>query len=180
MKTYFITENYLKTYTGYNNNIDMSKVEYLIKTAYDINITELLGSHFGEYLVNKHQQVISNNAIYDSFETVLIDLIQHTMAWKVNEDSIIELTVQLQNKGAIKQTGDYQIPSDNMLINAKKTMYKQNFESYKRKLNNYLCRNHDKFIEFMNDLNDDSIVKKNCKGCNSGLDDLEDYGLMVI
>ena len=181
MKTYFITENYLKKYTGYNNNIDMSKVEYLIETTYDIVIVDLLGTYYSNYLLERHQEVINNLYTYTIREQKIVDLIQRTMAWRVNEDSVIELSTQLQNKGTLKQSGDYQSPADFMAVNDKKRLYKQNFEDYKRRLNLYICRFHEDLVEFMDIRNDDSLIKNNCSGCNKGRgNDLDDYGIMFI
>lgn len=180
METYFITEQYLKTYTGYNNNIDMSKTDFLIKLAFDIQITELLGSYFSDFLLAKHQLVIAGTAIYNTHETKLVDLIQSTMAWQVTFESVVELSDQLTNKGSIKQTGDYQQPSGDSAMKFKGAGYKTNVESYKRKMNEYLCKNHLQFPEFMSDDNSDSLVKSNCSSCNGSLDKLEDLGMFFV
>ncbi len=78
---YFITENYLKTYMPIGNNVDMSKIEHIIKLTYDISIENYIGEYFADYLLNKHQLVISGQDTYTIYEAKLVDLIQYTMGW---------------------------------------------------------------------------------------------------
>ena len=70
---YFITENYLKNNTAFNNNIDMTKVEFLIPMAYDIVIVPLLGLYFSTYLLNKHQNKHTQWDLYKRFRDGELD-----------------------------------------------------------------------------------------------------------
>lgn len=176
---YFITESYLKTYTGYNNNIDMHKVEYLIQLCYEINVVELLGYHFSGWLLDKHQSVRDGNDTYTTVEERFVGYLQGFMSWYVNYDSVIELSDQLQNKGSLRQTGDFQIPSSESSTYYKSNKYKKNYESYKRIMSDFLCKNKEHFPEFISDQNDDSLIKKECRCCGD-LDNLSDTGIMIV
>jgi hypothetical protein len=175
---YFITENFLKNYTGYNNNIDMSKVEYLIKMTYDIEICPLLGDYFANYLLDLHQAVINGTYTYTSLEDRLVELIQYTMSWNVNRESVIELSDQLTNKGSIQNNGDYQMPSPLVSMRYKLENYNSNYQAYVEKLSNFLCENKDSFPEFIDKLNTNSKILKSCTCCNNSA--LVDYGLFFV
>ena len=179
-KTYFITDNFIKKNTAFNNNIDMTKVDHLINMSFDITIVPLLGSYFSDYLLNKHQDMLAENYVYTTFEEKLVDLIQYTMAWDVCYNAVYELSDQLQNKGPLKQNGDFQSPSSDSQVKYMAQRYKQNVEAYKNRLNKFLCKNHIEFADFIIDDNDDSDVKESCTGCNKGLDNLQDYGMFFV
>lgn len=178
---YFITENYLKNNTAFNNNIDMTKVEFLIPMAYDIVIVPLLGLYFSTYLLNKHQNVVLGTETYTTKEEALVDLIQPTMAWYVCSESVFDLTNQLQNKGLLTQNGDYQNSTNDNQTKYISERFFKNKEAYQNRLNHYLCKNSKDFPEFLSDDNDNSLIKDNCDNCNnSGLDDLMNTGLLII
>lgn len=178
---YFITETFLKTYTAFNNNIDMSKVEHIIKTSFDLNIEEMLGTYFSSYLLAKHQLVIANQATYTPYEEKLVDYIQLTIAWGATYDSVYALSDQLTNKGPQKQFSDYSTPSDDVSLKMISGRYKKTFQSYQKKMNDYLCTNAEHFPQFMDDLNNDSFVKRSCNNCCGGkMDKLFDIGFDAI
>lgn len=178
---YFITEKYLKENTPIANNVDMSKIDYLSRVAYDIVIVPLLGFHFAEWLLAKHQEVIIGTYTYNSFEERLVDLIQNTIAWNVAYDAVYDLSSQLQNKGLLSQSGDYQNYAGDSQVKYMAQRYKDNVEAYKLRLNTYLCNNANEFNEFIIDTNTDSLIKEHCtKCCNGNLDDLQDYGMFFV
>lgn len=176
MKTvYYITEEFLKKYTALTNNVDVSKIAYLIKLVYDIQINELLGSHFNEYMLQKFQDVMINKTdTFTTYERDLINIIRYTHAWAVCIKAVSDLSDTLYNKGLMKQSGEYEQPVNSYRV--KMDEYNQNYEGYKRKLRNYLCENIDNFPEFKSSLNNDSEVKKSCP-CNASINDL---GIHII
>lgn len=177
---YFITEKFIKDNTAFNNNVDMTKVDHLIHMSYDILIVPLLGMYFANYILNKHQDVINNIATYTIEEEKLVDLIQYSMAWDVCYNAVYELSDQLQNKGLLKQNGDFQSPSGDGQVKYMADRYRSNVQSYKDRLSKYLCKNADLFSNFIIEDNDDSLVKDNCSGCNKNMDGLQDYGLFFV
>lgn len=180
MDTYFITEKFIKDNTDVNNNVDMSKIDYAIKASYDVNLCGLIGSHFADYMLDLHQQVLSGTYVYSPIQESLVDKIQSYIAWDVALKANASLSNQLQNTGRLRQAGDFQQASDSSEVKVMAELNKTTAEAYKMKLSKFLCKNSKSFAEFMSDLNDDSDVKATCEGCKGSIEDLMDNGLDVI
>lgn len=174
-KIYFITERFLRDYSGFTNNINIQKISYLIKINYEITIVDLLGSYFSNYLLNKHQDVLNNIDTYTTEEEELVDIIQYIIAFGVNYDSVSELSFTMYNKGVQVQDGDFSKNADFGMIKRKQDNYKNIMNNYILKLDKYLKNNKENFPEFIDKLNDDSKLKDKCSS-----EDFNDFGFSVI
>lgn len=173
---YFITENYLKKFTPIGNNVDVSKIDYLVNDAFNLTIERLLGTHFANWLLDKHQDVINGSYTYSSDEEKLVDLVQRVMAWNVVHSGIEGLSDYLTNKGAQKQYGDYSNASSDNQVRFLSEKYFKRFQEYQDVLIDYLCENKTKFAEFSEEKNKDSLILKNC---SCGGNDIRDIGLTI-
>lgn len=173
---YFITEKYLKDFTPIGNNVDMSKIDYLINDSYNLVASRLLGSYFAKWLLDKHQTVVSGSGTYTAPEDELVDKLQSVMAWHVVMSGIEGLSDNLTNKGAQKSYGDYSNSSSDTQVRFLSQKYSNKFEEYKDVLINFMCENKTEFPEFTSELNKSSLILKSCK---CGGNDLRDLGLMI-
>ena len=171
---YFITENYIKTNTPLQNNVDVSKIDYLFSDSYDLVISDLLGTYFGGYLLDKHQLVIAWTDTYTADEEKLIDKVQKTMAWHIAHSAVETLSDGITNKGAQKGYGDYSNASTDGQVRFLSEKYKKRFEAFQQQLINYLTNDKDLFPNFISDLNKSSLILRNCAS-NS---DVRDLGMM--
>ena len=73
---WFITENYLKDKTPITRNIDAADITPFVYTASDMFIKDILGSYFYDDILDKY-----NTQSLNPDETVLVSLIQPTVAW---------------------------------------------------------------------------------------------------
>lgn len=176
---YFITESYLKTFTPYNLNIDMNKIDYSFKLIFDTHICELLGNHFANYLLDKHQLVADGTQVYTSYEERVVDYLQDIMSWNVAITAMIEIADQITNVGVVQGITDNTTISSASAHKTKQDYYKNNVNSYVTKLSKYLCANKENIPQYKTELNDDSIIKNNC-GCCNGLGGIIDIGIDII
>lgn len=177
---YFITESYLKNYSPLNLNIDMNKINFTFKMIYDVNICELIGTYFADFLLQKHQDIANGTDNYNTYEEQLVDIIQNVMLWEVALSSIVELSHQITNSGIVNGFADNQNPSPTNMYSKKQDYYQGVLNSYITKLSNYLCKNKEHFNKYTDDLNNDSRIKNTCSCCNGSQNDIIDIGIVII
>lgn len=159
-KVYFITEKYLKDKTDIATTVSMDKIDFLPETVYDMQIKFRLGTYFANYLLEKHQLVITGNDTYTPTELELVKLIQKVMAWYICYNTIITLSWQTTNSGTTQNFGDYQQAVQDPTIMHKMDRMKQNGDFYLNQLERYICKNSKDLPQFTDKLNDDANI--NC------------------
>ena len=168
---YFITERYLKQNTPIQNNVNVDRIDYLFEDVYLIWLKPILGDYFGDYLLEKHQDVITGDENYTGDEEKLVDILQKAMAWGVCFSAVDTLTNQIGNKGAQTQFGDYSNSSQSS--ERLGSIYNSKFQDYKQLLIDFLVKNREKFSKFT-DKENNSILG----GCGNNNDD-RDIGIMI-
>ena len=78
---YFVSEKYLKENTPLQNNVNVDRIDYLFEDVFLIWLKPLLGDYFADYLLSKHQDVITGDDTYTADEEKLVDILQKSMAW---------------------------------------------------------------------------------------------------
>jgi len=169
---YFITEKYLKENTPIQNNVNVDRIDYLFEDVFLIWLKPLLGDYFAEYLLAKHQDVITGDDTYTADEEKLVDILQKSMAWGVCFSAVDTLTNQVGNKGAQTQYGDYSQSSGSS--ERLGSIYNSKFQDYKQLLIDFLNKNKEKYSNFT-DKQNNSILMSGCGGNN----DDRDIGLMI-
>lgn len=157
---YFITEDYIKTYTPITANVDVNDVIPWVKTNAEMWIQPLLGTYFFDDLLTKY-----NDKNLNADEITLVGLIQPAIAWRAATDAGYGLSRQLKNKGLQTQSGDFSAVVDLTEVKFAMVHYRQKAEHYEAVVRKYLCDNTDKFPYFVSNLNTDSNVKHTCACC---------------
>jgi hypothetical protein len=150
---YFLTENYLKDKTPITRNIDAADITPFVYTASDMFIKDILGSYFYDDILDKY-----NNQSLDPDETVLVSLIQPTVAWYAASFAVKGVHYSLRNKGIQLQDGENSTAaSQNEVVMTSKD-YKQTADFYAERLRKYLILNKDLFSVFTDRLNTQSCL----------------------
>lgn len=156
---YFLTPNYVITTTNVGRSVDQTMITPVIATSADMWVRSIMGTEFYQYLLVEY-----NNQTLNASETILVsDYIKPAVAWRTASEVVIDSSIQIRNKGAQKQTGDYSNDADFSQLGyiTKNTQQKAMF--YENRLSVYLWENRDLFPEFMDPANKDSSAKKT--GC---------------
>jgi hypothetical protein len=161
---YFVTPNYVITTTNIGRSVDQTIITPVIATSADMWVRSIMGTLFYQYLLIKYNAQTLNAA-----ETVLVaDYIKPAVAWRTASEVVIDSSIQIRNKGAQKQTGDYSNDADFAQLGfiAKNTQQKAMF--YENRLSVWLYDNKGLFPEFEDPDNKDSSSKNTgCSGNGS-------------
>jgi hypothetical protein len=107
MATYiWITQQYIKTFTPLNANIDTSEIAPHIETAQLIHTREILGKNLYEDLSTKQQ-----NGTLSPIESDLVNILKQALAYRSAEIAIPFLSIKLRNKGTVRMRDDYADPA---------------------------------------------------------------------
>jgi len=150
---YFVTENYVKTNSPLQSNVDWKQIIPLVKSAATGWIQPTIGTYFFNDLLTKYNaQTLSAN------ETTLVAYIQDVILWYVTADAMLELSFQLKNKGVQSQSGDNSTYSELKAIQFMYDKYKDKAENYMNIMSLWLIENKDLFPNFTNVLNKDATL----------------------
>lgn len=161
MTSYFVTPNYVITTTNIGRSVDQTMITYNIQTSADMWVRNILGTYFYEYLLTKY-----NAQTLNADETTLVgSYIKNAVAWRTASEVVIDSSIQIRNKGATKQNGDFSYDADFAQLGfiIKNTQQKAQF--YENRLSEYLWENRTLFPEFEDPENKDSSAKNT--GCYS-------------
>ena len=150
---FFITENYLKDKTPITRNIDAADIIPFISTSADMYIKDILGSYFYDDILEKY-----NNQNLNPDETVLVSLIQPTVAWYSASDAVYGVHYSLRNKGIQLQDGENSTAANQNEVVMISKHYKQTGDFYAERLRKYLILNKDLFSVFTDKLNTRSCL----------------------
>lgn len=101
----WITQQYLKTFTPINMNVDISEVASHIETAQLIHTREILGKNLYDDLNTKIK-----NATLNAKETELVDILKQALAYRSAEIAIPFLSMKIRNKGLVKMRDEFAEP----------------------------------------------------------------------
>ena len=171
---YFVTEAYLKLNTSITNNVDVTELTPLLKTAADMWVRSILGTFFYNDLLVKFQaQTLNANEVI-----IVQDYIQPSVAWRAAADAVIELSYQLKNKGIQTQSGDFSAATDMKSVAFNQHHYREKADFYDQRLTTYLYDNQALYPAFLNILNNDSTVKS--QNCNNMSLNAFNSGITII
>jgi len=168
---YFVTENYLKTYTSVTQNVDATDLLPIMKTAAEMSVKSLLGTFFFDDLLVKY-----NAQTLDPDETILVELMQPVIAWKAASDATFELGFQVKNKGPQTQSGDFSDSPDFKSVSFNFHHKLQKSEYYQNGLIKFLTKNKDLYSVFLSDDNYDSSLKD----CDPDNDTTQNTNILFI
>lgn len=136
MTTYpWINQNYLKTQTPLNNNIDMLELVSHIETAQLLYTREILG----ELLYNDLNTKIQSNTL-NAKETSLVEFLKQGIANRATELAIPFLAIKLRNKGSVRLQDEMAQPSTLEEMKYLRHELKNRAEAFEEMAKNYLNR----------------------------------------
>jgi len=146
--TFFISENYLKTKTVFNKNIDASDIVPNISAAQDMFIENILGKNFCDYLLNKY-----DNQSLSPDEISLVENIKPALAYRAAELTLPFVQWQIKNKGPQSMNGENTQSIDIQSFNYLRNEIRNRAEFYETKLIKFLNENKNKFAKYTNNNN---------------------------
>jgi hypothetical protein len=151
---YFVTEQYVKLNTPITDNVDMNEVQPLFKTAADGYVRSILGTYFYNYLLTEfNAQTLNAN------EIILVQqYVQPAVAWRICTEAVVTTSYQLKNKGIQTQNGDFSAFPGMSEMSFTFHHYRDRADFYDQRLLDYLKVNGDLYPDFVNPLNNDTIV----------------------
>ena len=163
-QVFFITENYLKTNTPITANVDFKEILPLVKYNSDAWLCKILGAYFYNDLLTKYNaQTLSAN------ETILVEYIQPSLAWRVCADASLELSFQIKNKGVMTQSGDFSANAELKAIQYMYSKYVAKSEFTENMMIEWLLENKSLFTKFTDILNKDSLLyNRTCSNPTTG------------
>lgn len=163
---YFCSEIWLKDNTIINGNVDYKDVVINLKPVCDSYIRPMIGTFFYKDLLTKWNNKTASNDELNLIE----EYIKPALAWKAASESIISLSYQLKNKGIQTQSGDFSTSPEYKSIMYLVHHYSDRASVYMNMLSEYIINNKLLFDNFLNPLNNDSVIKKSCSGGNNFFD----------
>ena len=157
---YFVTPDYLKTYTNVGQNLDDNNSVPFIKNAADSYVRSIVGNEFYKYLLGKY-----NSQTLDADETELVqDYIKPSVSWRSAADIVVEASYQLTNKGIQTQSGDYSSSPEYKAIMFNHHHTSDKAALYDEMLSRFLVKDKNKYPQFWADDNKDATARRLCEG----------------
>lgn len=136
MATYiWITQQYIKTFTPLNANIDTSEIAPHIETAQLIHTREILGKNLYDDLSSKQQ-----TGTLSTSESDLVDILKQALAYRSAEIAIPFLSIKLRNKGTVRMRDDYADPASVEEMKYLRSELAKRAEYFEDRCKDYLCQ----------------------------------------
>jgi|688.fasta_scaffold02349_24 hypothetical protein len=131
----WINQQYIKTFTPLNANIDTNEIAPHIETAQLIHTREILGMNLYNDLASKIQAGTLNVK-----ETELVDIIKQALAYRAAEISIPFLSIKLRNKGAVKMRDEFADPASLDEMKYLRSELNQRAAYFEDRAKDYICQ----------------------------------------
>ena len=141
----FISEVYLKRYSPITQNVDVSLIFPYVETYQVTNIMPVLGSKLYQRLA---LGIAANNLTANEIE--LLEIVRQMLVWGSTSMCIPFLSIQLRNKGVMRQGGENTETANLDEIRYLRHEANNLAEFYGKRLNEYLCKNGNLFPEYSN------------------------------
>jgi hypothetical protein len=163
-----ISEDYIKTNSGLNNNIWGSYLTPSIREAQDINLQQILGSRLYKSLLDKVADGTIRNAVFNPYKTLLDDYIQIYLMYQTISDLVPIIGVKLSNLGVTVSNDEHITNLSQSERELVQTYYGQRAEFYAKRLQVYLKDNCNDFEEL-----------NGCYDMKTNLDSVANTGLWL-
>lgn len=147
-KIFLISEDYIKTNSGLNDNVFGTYLTPAIREAQDIKLQPILGSALYKSLLEKVQNGAIRNDDFKPYKTLLDEYVQIYLMYQTISDLVPIIGVKLTNLGVVISNDEH---LTNLTQNERElvqTYYAQRAEFYAKRLQNYLKENKEDFKEF--------------------------------
>lgn len=161
---FFVTPQFVKTYTPVAENVDEKKIAPLAQFASKAWILPMIGTFFYNDLLTKY-----NEQSLNPDEQILVNKIQFCISNRIAADLCISTTYILSNKGLQTQNGDNSESVDKDEVQYVRTHYLGQANYFEEEIKKYLLTNSNLFPNFIDPLNYDSNIKCLCQWLSFGM-----------
>jgi hypothetical protein len=144
----FVSEEYIRENTVFNNNVDIKTIEQSALDAQNMHIQPILGTTFYEEL-----QLAYSAQTLNPDEIILMGYIKPCVAYNAASMTLPFLTYQIQNKGPQTLSGDFSGPIDSSAFHFLRKEIQNRAEFYTQRLVAYLCKNANLYPSYISSEN---------------------------
>lgn len=142
-----ISEDYIKTNSGLNENVWGTYLTPAIREAQDIKLQEILGSSLYQSILEKVENGAIRNFKYNAYKDLLDNYIQVYLMYQTISDLVPIIGVKLTNLGVVVSNDEHLTnlsQADRALV---QTYYEQRADFYGKRLQKFLKANSDAYVE---------------------------------
>ena len=144
---FLISEDYVKTNSGLNDNVFGSYLTPAIREAQDIKLQQILGTSLYKSLLEKVGNGAIRNADFKPYKTLLDDYVQIYLMYQTISDLVPIIGVKLTNLGAVVSNDEHVTNLSQSERDLVKTYYEQRAEFYGKRLQEFLKDNSKDYEE---------------------------------
>ena len=144
---FLISEDYIKTNSGLNDNVWGSYLAPAIREAQDIKLQQILGTNLYQSLLNKVSDGTIKNSDLKPYKTLLDDYVQIYLTYQTISDLVPIIGVKLTNLGVMVSNDEHLTNLSQSERELVQTYYAQRAEFYGKRLQEYLKDNCNAFGE---------------------------------
>ena len=138
---FLISEDYIKTNSGLNDNVWGSYLAPAIREAQDIKLQQILGTNLYQSLLNKVSDGTIKNSDLKPYKTLLDDYVQIYLTYQTISDLVPIIGVKLTNLGVMVSNDEHLTNLSQSERELVQTYYAQRAEFYGKRLQEYLKDN---------------------------------------
>ena len=142
-----ISEDFIKTNSGLNDNVWGSYLTPAIREAQDIKLQQILGSTLYQSLLDKVADGSIKNNDFKPYKSLLDDYVQIYLMYQTISDLVPIIGVKLTNLGVVVSNDEHLTNLSQSERELVQTYYGQRAEFYGKRLQEYLKNNCSEFKE---------------------------------
>lgn len=146
-KILLISEDFIKTNSGLNNNVWGDYLTPAIREAQDIKLQQILGSKLYKTIMDYVENGAIRNEDYVNYKDLIDNYIQIYLMYQTISDLVPIIGVKLTNLGVVVSNDEHVTnlsQADRALV---QTYYEQRADFYGRRLQEFLLDNRQSFKE---------------------------------
>lgn len=174
----FVSEDYLKSFSVINDNVEMKQITPLIDKVQDQRILPAIGTGLFEQLKTQ----IAANTLTALNTTLLDDYIAKAVLWWTMYEAPIFFNYRFMNKGVMVKNSDNSRPADMAELNDLRGLFKSDAEFYTEKIILYLVENSNDYPLYDNPGDGTDTIHPQGYSYTNGMnlqDDSPDNGLPI-
>lgn len=151
----FIDEQYLKSVTEIDDNVDPKMIRFSIQVSQDKFILPILGNNIFQQMKQEIASgvTLSGNAtayLSPNYLYILQTWIQPILACAVMMEFVYKINVQFRNKGAMQAHGEFSTNATDKQLDFLSESYRETAAFYAQRLTQFLRANPDVFLNYLN------------------------------
>lgn len=140
-KIFLISEDYIKTNSGLNDNVWGSYLTPAIREAQDIKLQQILGTPLYKSLMEKVENGAIRNDDFMPYKTLLDEYVQIYLMYQTISDLVPIIGVKLTNLGVVVSNDEHLTNLSQSERELVQTYYEQRAEFYGKRLQEFLKDN---------------------------------------